>query len=164
MVYPQREAPTRIWLEEHGVEAFYPVTSSSAIYRGKRITRTRRYLPGYVFAKFPGEPIWWRIMSDPRRNVRDVIRMHDGTPGWLHAETLKQLEAMREVDEEAKERDRIARNIRRGDRVRIKTGPFTDFTDVEVVDVRGRQGIVHIMIFGRATEVEINLDGVEKIA
>lgn len=163
IVYPQREAPTRIWLGEHGIDSFYPVTISRQRYRGRDISRVRRYLPGYVFANFGGDPIWWRIMGDDRQNVRDVLRLHDGTPGWLHEDTLTQLQAMREVDKELEERKRQARTIRKGDRVRIKTGPFKDFTDVEVKEIKGLRGMFEVMIFGRPTPVEVGLEQVEKL-
>jgi transcription antitermination factor NusG len=162
IVYPQREAPTRLWLGEHGVEAFYPVTITKARYRGRDISRVRRYLPGYVFAEFPGEPIWWRILGDDRRNVRDVLRMNDGEPGRLHPDTLTQLQAMREVDEEIEELKRAARTIRKGDKVRIKVGEMVDW-EVEIVDIKGPKGVFHVKLFGADHAAEVDLDKVEKM-
>jgi transcription antitermination factor NusG len=162
IVYPQREAPTRIWLEEHGVDSFYPVTITKVRHRGRDISRVRRYLPGYVFAKFDGEPIWWRIMGDDRRNVRDVLRLHDGEPGRLHEDTLTQLQAMREVDEEIEERKRAARTIRKGDRVRINVGEHVNW-EVEIVDIRGPKGVFHVQLFGADHAAEVDLANVQKL-
>jgi transcription antitermination factor NusG len=162
IVYKEREAPTRLWLGEHGVDSFYPVTISKQRYRGRDIARVRRYLPGYVFARFNGDPIWWRIMGDERRNIRDVLRMHDGTPGRLHEDTLTQLQAMREVDEALEERKRAARTIRKGDRVRIKVGELVDW-EVEIVGIKGPRGVFHVKLFGSDHSAEVDLNNVEKL-
>jgi transcription antitermination factor NusG len=163
IVYPQREAPTRIWLAEHGVEAFYPVTITKQRHRGRDISRVRRYLPGYVFANFPGEPAWWRILGDARRNVRDVLRVHNGEAGRLHEDTLTQLQAMREVDEELEERKRVARTVRKGDLVRIKVGELVNW-EVEIVDIKGPKGVFHVKLFGAEHSAEVDLANVEKLA
>lgn len=162
MVRPQQEESAHAWLERFGVVSFYPVVEARRSRRGKTFTYQRRYLPGYLFAKFPGEPIWHVLLSSPF--IRDVIRMHNGTPGILHPDTLHRLHAMRKLDLDIEARRRERRKINAGDMVRVKSGPLEGF-EIETVEVDAAtgKGKFSVMIFGRVSDAEMSLDNVEKL-
>jgi transcription antitermination factor NusG len=158
---PQRESAAKMWLERYGVVSFYPVVEGKKWRRNRMVPFQRRYIPGYLFAQFPGEPIWHILLSSPF--VRDVLRRHDGTPGILHPDTLDRLHAMRAMDGELEAKRAARRLIRKGDRVRLLSGPF-EGQEVEVVEVDTAAGRAKfpIKLLG-ATLAEIALDKVEKV-
>lgn len=93
LTFPQREAAAKQWLAVRGVYSFYPVRLVRRDFRGKVLEFETRYLPGYVFVLFSGEPVWHLIIHDEMTGggspyVRSVIRLHSGEPGWLREETL----------------------------------------------------------------------------
>jgi transcription antitermination factor NusG len=162
MVRPQREAATKAWLDRFGVYAFFPVTERWRIKPGHHapIRCFARYLPGYLFAHFKGEPIWHNLFASPF--VRDVIRLTaTNEPGHLDPATITGLLAMREVDEKLAERRRLQRIIRQGDRARVKDGVFAG-CQVEVVSVNSSRGKIKLMIFGQVREAEVDLDNLER--
>lgn len=159
---PQKEAAARAWLDRHGVVSFYPVTDARKMRRGKPVHYERKYLPGYLFAQFPGEPVWHVLLASPF--VHDVIRLHNGTPGILHPDTLQRLHAMRQMDQEIEVKRRYRKMIRVGDRAKVRSGPFEGF-EVETVEVDAAsgKGKFAIMLFGGPSNAEMSLDQVEKL-
>lgn len=81
----------------------------------------------------------------------------------LHPSDLNSLYAMRQRDEAAVERRRLARMINVGDKVEIKTGPFAEMKDIEVVEIKGSAARIRLRIFGRETETEINVEALRKV-
>ena len=101
-----------------GIEAFYPVTERQVTNRGKTRVIQSRYLPGYVFARFPGDPVWHELWP-ACTFITDVLRLRSGHPGIIRQSDLTNIMAMRATDQE-QDRARKARSlIRRGDRVRL---------------------------------------------
>jgi transcription antitermination factor NusG len=160
IVIPQREHAAEAMLSRHGVYSFHPVTSRTTRVRGKRKTVQSRYLPGYVFARFPGPVIWHRLVASPL--IADAVRHSSGWPAVLAAQDLERLHAMRAIDEAEAERQRQARVIRRGDRVRILTGAF-EGEEVEVLSLANGAVHVRMCILNTELPVQIVFSGVEKI-
>lgn len=160
IVIPQKEAAAEAVLARHGVYSFHPVTTRTTRVRGKRRTVQSRYLPGYVFARFPGPVIWHRLMASPL--IADAVRHSSGWPAVLAPQDLERLHAMRAIDEAEAERERQAKVIRRGDRVRILSGAF-EGEEVEVLALDGGAVKVRMCIMGAELPVQIVFAGVEKI-
>jgi transcription antitermination factor NusG len=158
-VLPQRERAGRKWLDDRGVHAFWPVKREVRHIRGARIERESRYIPGYLFARFPGAPIWHRIIGSPF--ITNAIRRHNGEPGRLNPDSIASLRAMASVDDEISNQWRIARTPRRGDLVRIKAGVFAGH-EYEVVEIVSGNVRLKLQLLGR--ELDVPLDGVEKVA
>lgn len=165
LVYPQREVAGRVWLQRRGVYAFFPVERQVRVVRGKRIERSRRYLPGYLFALFPHDPIWHRILDSPETPnpfFRDVIRLHSGEAGRLHPRSIRALAEMRETDERIVERRRAARLPRQGDRVRLRTGPLEDHIG-EVVELTAGTVRLKVKMFASEVPVQAKIEHVERL-
>ena len=161
------EGAAEAWLSRLGVYAFHPVRTVTRLHRGRRVRVESRYLPGYVFARFRGAPVWHRIFA--RRLVVDVLRLHSGTPGLIRPGDLDALHAMRSVERMAEDdarraaiADRKSRSLRRGDRVRIVDGAFADF-EAEVVEIGRGKVRFSIELFGRPVEADMSPGAVERI-
>jgi transcription antitermination factor NusG len=169
------------------VYSFYPVEERTRYRLGRQATHERPYIPGYVFARFPGAPWWHLILGDTQgvadrpvngwdRQVADTLRQHrtffdvirytgSEEPAWLVEGSLSSLMGMRSRAELLEEKRRRGMTIRKGDRVRIKDGvpAMAGFTG-EILALKSTRGVVEIMLFGRVCEVEIELDRMEKVA
>lgn len=159
IVVPQKEQAAEAMLARHDVYAFHPVTTRTASVRGKRKRIVSRYLPGYVFARFPGPVIWHKLMASPL--ISNAVRHSSGWPAVLMPADLERLHAMRAIDEAEEERRRQARIIRKGDRVRILSGAF-EGEEVEVLSLDNGRVTVRMCILGSELPVQIVFSGVEK--
>jgi transcription antitermination factor NusG len=151
-VLPQSEGATEAWLKARGVYSFHPVTRRVVTIRGKRVSRTKRLLPGYVFARFPGVMTWHAVKACV--HIAGCIRMASGEPGILRPDDLTALHAMRDVDDAAREAVRRAAIIRPGDKVKILAGLWSD-EQTEVIAIRHGKAIVRLTIFGAERDVEV---------
>jgi transcription antitermination factor NusG len=150
LVFPQRERAAKAWLGKWGCDAFFPVRRKYRWRRNQRVPYEAAYLPGYLFANFPGEPRWHAILGDDRRLIRDVLRMSDGvTPGELHPDTLVRLEAMRSVEAQIENVAAARKVLRKGDVARFNSGPMADMPhEVVVVSIDGGKAKFEIRITG----------------
>ena len=154
LVAPQKEDQAEAWLQRRGVYAFHPVTERKVRRAGKVREYYRRYLPGYVFARFPGRAIVHDVVACPF--IQGALMTAYGTWGELHPGELRSLHAMRKVDLQLKAADRLAerqrrrsRNLQKGDRALFKSGAFVDHT-CEVVELLADGGVkVRFKLFGR---------------
>lgn len=153
-VSAQKEEQAEAWLARRGVYGFHPVTIRKTRRAGKARQYHRRYLPGYVFARFPGEAIAHAVTACPF--VHGALSRWDGSWGVLNPGELRSLHAMRSIDiqlqvaDRAEERrQRRVRNLKKGDRAMFKSGPFVDHS-CEVVELNGDGGVkVSVQLFGR---------------
>lgn len=162
-VQSQREDQVEAWLSRRGVYAFHPIKSRKKRQRGKLVEYRQRYLPGYVFAKFPGVAIQHRVMGCPW--ITGAICLPDGQWGVLSPGDLRGIHAMRGTDD-AKERARInARRINRGDRVRVLGGLAGEEGQVvEVLEISGEGRVkFKLRMFGAEVPGEAGLDRVVKV-
>lgn len=164
LVYPQRERAAKAWLNRFSIDAFFPVEDAFRWRRNRMVRYERCYLPGYLFAHFPGTPLWHRIIkADDRRLVHDVIRMSDGiTPGVLHPDTLVELEAMRDMAKTIEAKRQAKRALRPGDRAKFNSGPFAGY-EVEIVKVNTASGKARFLQMVGAIHGEASIDALDKI-
>lgn len=162
MTQPQAETKAEAWLKACGVYSFHPVTRRVVTIRGKAVSRVSRYLPGYVFARFPGEMIWHRVHTCT--HIHDCIRMASGQPGILRPDDLTALHAMRDRDDEAMEAQRHAAMIRRGDKVRILSGLWQENAPTEVVEIGSHgKAKVRLIMFGAERLAEVDMTAMIKV-
>ena len=95
-VQPQREDQVESWLSRRGVYGFHPVLRHATRVRGKVREYDRRYVPGYVFARFPGVAVQHRVMLCPW--VTGAICAEGGYWGILEPKKLQAIHAMRKID------------------------------------------------------------------
>jgi hypothetical protein len=157
---PLREEVARRHLIDHGLtDAFFPTRVRKTTLRGKPVTRRTLFLPGYLFALFPGEPVWHRLIEgDPRRLIRGVLCRTSGEPGVLHEDDLRDLAAMTDRAEREEAERREAARIHVGDIIRL---PALD-AEAEVVAIQGKGVQVRLRLFDRETLATVT-GAVEKV-
>ncbi len=161
---PQREDQAEAWLSLRGVYAFHPVRMRQVTRAGRVREYARRYLPGYVFARFPGEPLAHAVLTCPF--VVGALARQGGDWGILDPHKLQAIHSMRRVDTQAmaaREAERARRRaraaLRPGDRVMFRAGVFAGHPS-EVVDLCADGAIrVRLNLFGR--EVLLAADGAD---
>lgn len=162
-VRPQREDQAEAWLSMRGVYGFHPVLMRKVRRHGRDREYARRYLPGYVFARFPGDPLVHEVLSCPFVMGALTLQGGDGEWGVLEPRKLRAIYSMRKIDAEAmaaREAERARRRaraaLRTGDCVLFKGGVFAGFRS-EVVELRADGGVqVRLELFGRETLVGAN--------
>ncbi len=156
---PQQEVQAERWLAARGVYAFHPVTRRKSKVRGVERSYDRRYLPGYVFARFAGDPICHRVIASPF--LHGALTMTNGEWGILGPKRLRALHEMRGRDErrEADHAERMrralqARRVRVGTEAMFRAGPFVGH-HCEVVEVMAHGGVkVRFKMFSHEAIVE----------
>ncbi|MFC4668350.1 transcription termination/antitermination protein NusG [Seohaeicola nanhaiensis] len=149
-VPPQREDQAEAWLLRRGVYAFHPVLSRQSTKHGRVREYQRRYLPGYVFARFPGEPLVHLVSGTPF--ILGALCRSSGHWGILRPQGLRAIYAMRKIDADSEEARRAVRRsqmLHPGDRAMFHTGPFAEFP-CEVIEIKAEGGAkVRLQLFGR---------------
>jgi transcriptional antiterminator NusG len=126
---------------------------------GQRKKSERRFYPGYILAQVKmTDNIWHIVRKIPK--VMGFVGGKSGEPTPLsEQEAQKILSRVQEVTD--KPRPKVLYEI--GEVLRIKEGPFTDFSGVvDDIDYERSRVQVAIVIFGRSTPVELNFSQVEK--
>ncbi len=160
---------------EHAVEEILiPMEKVFEMRNGKKRTRERSFMPGYIFMQAHLNP-----------EVQAAIQDTPGVIGFLTAEPLdtkgmtkdeikakRQPQALREsevnrligkVDEVAEQGEMMDNPYAIGEEVKVMDGPFSGFTGlVEAVDEDKKKLKVMVKIFGRNTPVELNYLQVER--
>lgn len=161
MVRPQREAAAVAWLELRGVYSFYPVTYRTTMQRGKKVEHESRYLPGYVFARFPARAINARVLDGPF--IHDALRMQSGHWGVIRPNDIRKLHAMRSRDALMDAKKAEAARIKVGDKVRVMDGLWEEGQEVEIIEVRAGKAKFRVHMFGAEVPAEASIDQLRKI-
>lgn len=153
-VSPQREDQAEDWLRLRGVYAFHPVLRRVTTRMGKRVEHQRRYLPGYVFARFPGAAVISRVMSCPW--ITGAVCLSGGEWGVLDPQALRAIHAMRATDRKARAAAAEAAELRRrrrivlpGQAAMFQAGPLAG-QSCEVIEIDAQGGArVALPLFGQ---------------
>jgi transcriptional antiterminator NusG len=127
--------------------------------KGQRKKTERRFYPGYILAQvMMTDNIWHIVRKVPK--VMGFVGGKSGEPTALsELEAEKILSRVQEVTD--KPRPKTLYEI--GEIVRIKEGPFADFSGaVDEIDYDRSRVKVAVVIFGRSTPVELDFSQVEK--
>ncbi len=162
-VQPQREDQVESWLSRRGVYGFHPVLRHATRVRGKVREYDRRYVPGYVFARFPGVAVQHRVMLCPW--VTGAICSEGGYWGVLDPSGLRAIHAMRKIEAahaEARAAKLAARRraaiVQVGDGAMFRAGPLAGLRG-EVVELPTIGGaLVRLQVFGREVDVAAQTD------
>jgi hypothetical protein len=120
---------------------------------GKGRAYAARYLPGYVFARFPGPPVAHAVAACPF--VLGAVARSDGEWAALHPADLRALHAMRRIDaaqDAARQASKAARRramlLRPGDVALFRAGAM-EGARCEVVRLTADGGaVVALRLFG----------------
>ena len=133
-------------------EILVPVEKVFEVKDGKKRTKTKNFLPGYILVKANLD----KKVLDFISNTPSVMGFLGGQqkPNPLQPDEVKRIIGRITKDEEAERTDTI---FRTGDYVKIIDGPFNNFSGViEEVNEDRLKIKVLVSIFGRKTPVEID--------
>jgi len=141
-------------------QVLIPTEKVVQVRNGKRITKEKSYLPGYILveANLIGD-VAHRLKQLP--NVLGFLGEKNGSPTPLRtSEVNRILGTMDELQEAGEE---LALMYAIGENVKVIIGPFTGFSGVvEEVNNEKKKLKVMVKIFGRKTPLELGFLQVEK--
>ncbi len=147
-------------LGDYVSQVLIPTIKEVTIKNGKKITREKNPLPGYILieAELTGE------VPHIIENVTGVISFLG--PKGQPPEPLRPAEVNRllgKMDELADAEEIISIPFRVGDAVKVTDGPFSSFSGIiEEVNEEKKKLKVMVKIFGRRTPLELSYMQVEK--
>ena len=137
-----------------------PTEKTTEIRNNKKKIVERKSYPGYIMIEMElNEKTWFTVRETP--GVGDFVGAH-GTPTKMTGDEVGKMLGQETAKTEEAPKVRI--DVERGDRVKIKDGPFENFegTVEEVIEQRGLVKVM-LIIFNRPTPVDLEYWQVERI-
>jgi transcription termination/antitermination protein NusG len=134
-----------------------PTEVEIEVKEGQRRNVDRKILPGYVLVEMK--------MTDQSWNI---VRNTPGVTGFVGSANkpvpLREDEVSQILKQMAAETPKVKVGFRKGQSVRVNSGPFIDFVGV-VDEINAAKGKVKVLLslFGRETPVELDFLQVEKL-
>ncbi len=141
-------------------EILVPTEEVVEVKDGKRRKSERKFFPGYVLIQADmDEEVWHLVNSVPR-----VIGFVGGKSDRPSPISEREANSILNRIAQAEEGPRLKVLYEVGEEVRVIDGPFNEFNgSVTEVDSEKGRIKVSVMIFGRATPVDLEFSQVEKI-
>lgn len=144
---------------KHISDVIVPTKPVMKIKKGQKVQEMQKVFPGYVF-----------INADLGSEAYNVINAIPKVMGFLGGKNNPQPvseEKMQEIlkasSEEASDNKNVTFEI--GETLNIIEGPFESFSGVvEEFDTEKQKVKISVLIFGRATSVELDVNQVEKVS
>ncbi len=126
---------------------------------GKKVVTSKLFFPGYILVEMQMGDETWHLVRDTPKVTGFVSQGSEPTP--LTEEEVNQVvHRVSTTDEKPKPKF----IFEKGETVKIIDGPFSNFTgEVEDVNLERNTLKVMVIIFGRATPVELDFVQVERI-
>jgi len=168
-VQSSREDKIRDALERRvkiqGLQSYFgrivvPTEKITEIRNNKKKIVERKSYPGYIMVEMElNEKTWFTVRETP--GVGDFVGAH-GTPTKMTGEEVDKM--LGQETEKVDKTPQVKIDVERGDRVKIKDGPFENFegTVEEVTEARGLVKVM-LIIFNRPTPVDLEYWQVERI-
>jgi transcriptional antiterminator NusG len=153
------ERITRAGMENKFGRILVPMEEVVEIKNGQKKTTERKFFPGYVLVEMVMDDETWHLIKHTNKVTGFVGGAKNRPAPISEAEVMKIVIQMQEGTE--KPRHKVEFTV--GEFVRVKDGPFTDFTgSVEDVNYEKSKVRVAVTIFGRSTPVELEFSQIEK--
>jgi len=152
-------------LDEHIFEVLLPTEQVSEVKRGKKTSKERKLIPGYVFVQMKLYDENGKVMNKPWYFVREapgVIGFVGGDrPAPLRPAEIEDIRTRVEAAS-GKEVPKVSYEV--GEEVKINDGPFLNLTGrIDEIDPERGKLKISVSIFGRFTPVELEYWQVERI-
>lgn len=136
-----------------------PVEEVVEMKGGQKTTSERKFFPGYILVQMEMTDESWHLVKSTAK-VTGFVGGHGNKPLPISEKEVKNI--LQQIqDGVEKPRPKVLFEV--GETVRIKEGPFTDFSgNVEEVNYDKNKLQVSVLIFGRSTPVELGFGQVEK--
>ena len=154
-----KERIGRAGLQDRFGEILVPTEEVVEIKDGVKRTTERKFFPGYVLVQMDMVEDTWHLV----KNTPKVLGFIGGTPDKPAPISDKEAQKILNRVTESVEKPRPKTLFEPGESVRVKEGPFADFSGVvEEVNYDKNRLRVAVLIFGRSTPVELEFAQVEK--
>lgn len=141
-----------------------PTEKQKTIKAGKQKILEKKLYPGYVFVEMRLEDDG-RIPQDVFFLIKETTGVGDfiGTAGRPAAMSVPEIEKMLQASKPAEQQPEVKMEFQKGDQIKIKEGPFENMegTVDKILPDQGKVRVI-VMIFGRATPVELEYWLIEK--
>jgi transcriptional antiterminator NusG len=149
----------RAGMKDRFGEVLVPVEEVVEMKGGQKKTAERKFFPGYVLVQMEMEDDTWHLV----KSTPKVTGFVGGTATKPAPISEKEVQSIMDQMREGVEKPKPKVLFEVGETVRVIDGPFTDFNgNVEEVNYDKSKLRVSVMIFGRATPVELGFGQVEK--
>ncbi len=146
-------------MEDEIGEVLVPTEDVVEMRNGRKVITSKRFFPGYILVEMQMSDQAWHVVKNTPKVTGFVGAGSKPTP--LTREEVDQILHQVTV---AAEQPKPKYTFDKGDQVRINEGPFSSFNGVvDDVNVDRNTLKVMVIIFGRATPVELDFLQVEKI-
>jgi transcriptional antiterminator NusG len=140
-------------------EILVPTEEVVEMREGQKRRSERKFFPGYVLVEMEMNDETWHLVKD----VPKVMGFIGGTSDRPAPITEKEANAILNRVQEGVDKPKPKVLFEPGEVVRVTDGPFNDFNGVvEEVNYEKSKLRVAVLIFGRATPVELEFSQVEK--
>ena len=147
-------------MEDQFGEILVPTEEIVEMRAGQKRKSERKFFPGYVLVQMIMNDASWHLV----RNVPRVMGFIGGTSDRPAPITDKEADAILNRLQESVDKPKHKTLFELGEVIRVSDGPFADFNGtVEEVDYDKSRMKVSVLIFGRATPVELDFSQVEKV-
>jgi transcriptional antiterminator NusG len=147
-------------MEDQFGEILVPTEEVVEMRAGQKRKSERKFFPGYVLVQMIMNDASWHLV----RNVPRVMGFIGGTSDRPAPITEKEADAILNRLQESIDKPKHKTLFEPGEVIRVSDGPFADFNGtVEEVDYDKSRMKVSVLIFGRATPVELDFSQVEKV-
>ena len=149
----------RAGMEGQFGQILVPVEEVVEMKSGQKAISERRFFPGYILVQMDmTDETWHLVKSTPK-----VTGFIGGSAMRPTPISDKEVENILHQVQEGVEKPKPKVLFEVGESVRVTEGPFTDFNgNVEEVNYEKSKIRVSVLIFGRATPVELDFGQVEK--
>ena len=146
-------------IKDQVAQVVIPTEVVSEVKSGKKKISERKFFPGYVLIEMDlTDDTWYLVKNAP--GVTGFIGSGSKPTPLLEEE----IQTILKQSKEKKEKPIPKITFNKGESVRVKDGPFTNFNgNVEETNPERGRLKVSVMIFGRSTPVELEYWQVERI-
>jgi transcriptional antiterminator NusG len=145
-------------MEDKFDEVLIPSETVVEMKKGEKRSKSRKFFPGYIFVKMELTNETWQV-------VKNTHRITGFVGGSTNPPPVSEDEVMRITQQikEGKMKPKVTIEFEKGENVRVKEGPFANFTGVvDDVNLEKARLKVLVSIFGRSTPIDLEFAQVEK--
>ena len=154
-----QERIVRSNLQDMFGQILVPVEEVVEMKAGQKSISERKLYPGYVLVQMDMNDESWHLVKSTQR----VTAFIGGTALKPTPIKDKEVEIILQRMDDSKSNPTQKLTFEKGESVRIIDGPFKDFSgNVEDINYEKSKLRVSVVIFGRATPVELEFDQIEK--
>ena len=148
-------------LDRYFDQVVVPTEKSTEIRNNKKKIVERKSYPGYIMIHMELNEKTWFLVRETS-GVGDFVGAYGSPSRMTEIEVNRMLG--QSVPVKAEESAKVKIDLERGDRVKIKDGPFENFEGTVEEVIEGRSSVkVMLIIFNRPTPVDLEYWQVEKI-